>query len=74
MIEKIQLYLQLKLLKIVYSKDLRNATEKLIVGKDADNLYDGDKVIIVNFNDHIFEQRIIVTRILGYYLIDAINN
>ena len=55
------------MLKIVYSKDLKNAAEKLIVGKNADNLYDGDKVIIVNFNDHIFEQRIIVTRILGYY-------
>ena len=55
------------MLKIVYSKDLKNVAEKLIVGKNADNLYDGDKVIIVNFNDHIFEQRIIVTRILGYY-------
>ena len=57
----------------VYREDLRNAAGKLIVGKGSDNLYGGDKVIIVNFNDHIFEQRIVVARILGYYLMDAIN-
>ncbi len=46
---------------------------KLFIGGATKHLYGCNQVILVNRCDPIFEQRVVVARMLGCYLIDMVN-
>lgn len=56
-----------------YKSEELNVAGKLFIGGATRELYDCNQVILVNRNDHIFDQRIAVARLLGYYLTKIAN-
>lgn len=51
-------------------KEKTNIAGKLYIGETTKEKYGCDKVILVNSTDHIFDQRVVVAKMLGCYLIE----
>lgn len=56
-----------------YSSGDKNIAGKLLVGGNTEELYNYNKVIIVNKDYHIFEKRIVIAKMLACYLINIKN-
>lgn len=54
-----------------YSSDI---LAKLLIGGITEARYFSREVILVNSNNHLFEQRVSIARLLGYYLDEVITN
>lgn len=54
-----------------YSSDI---LAKLLIGGITEARYSSREVILVNSNNHLFEQRVSIARLLGYYLDEVITN
>lgn len=53
-----------------YKNGETNVAGKLLIGGNTEQLYNSNQVILVNQQDNLFEQRVVVARMLGCYLID----
>lgn len=56
---------------IFYSSDI---LAKILIGGITEARYFSREVILVNSNSHLFEQRVSIARLLGYYLAGVITN
>lgn len=51
-----------------------NIVGKLYVDGNTKSIYDYDKVILINPNNHLYYNRIIIATLLGYYLLDVMKH
>lgn len=56
--------------RVCFPTEEINTAGKLFTGGNTESLYGCNQVILVNRNDHLFDQRIVIARMLGCYLID----